>query len=605
MSRFNEKQKEVILHGEEPLMVVSSAGSGKSTTLVGRVVKKVKEGKRNMCAITFTRNTANDLTKKLKKIGVLNHIDVGTFHSICGGILRKEGYNITKRLKEYEIENIFKKIIQDEKKIDMKDIISFISYQKNNMRGVEDDFVEKESAYNEDQLRECYRAYEKEKKIKGAYDYDDYLLFGYKVLQENPNKYEYDYLFLDEGQDSNEIQMKIIDLLCPTLKITVFGDAMQSLYGFRGANSKLFMDFYKTHPDTKVVNMNINYRSNIEIVEKSNDFIRQYYGDYIYYSDAVPNSKEHADIELMVNTLPEEEAQEVSDKVQTLLGLGYKGSDIAILFRNNIQSQHIENEFKTRGVDYFIESEGGFFNRKEVDIIMCILRLIDNKEDDSAYEKLFRYRCEPFAFLANNLLNDIISLSANEKISHLEASKRVHAQPWQSQKLRWFANALDRLIMQHNSGFSLLQIIENIISVFDMSNYIQVHYPNKEECEERMESLENLKKFIRSNTLDSFLKFVYETNTSGEKQNDENKVQMMTVHKSKGLEFKVVFVVGLKEGKFPSEKSDIEEEANVFYVATTRAIEKMYLSQLGSYNKFLEQYYGEDKYPLLLEEAIF
>lgn len=605
MSRFNEQQKEAILHGDTPLMVVSAAGSGKSTTLVGRAVKKVKEGKRNLCAITFTRNTADDLTRKFEKAGISNYINVGTFHSICGTILKKEGVNISKRVKDYEVENLFKKIIQDEKKIDMKDIMSFISYQKNNMISYRDDFVEKESSYGEDQLRDCFKAYEEYKIKVGAYDFDDYLLLGHKVLVDNPRKYEYDYLFVDETQDSNEIQMQIVDLLCPSGRITVFGDAQQCMYSFRGSRPELFMDFYKTHPNTNVVNMNINYRSHKEIVEKSNDFIRQYFGDYEYYSDAVANSQEHAEIELMVNDLAEVEAQDVSDKVQTLLSLGYKGSDIAILFRNNVQSQHIENEFKVRDIDYFIESEGGFFNRKEIDIIMCILRLIDNKDDDSAFEKLFRYRCEPFVYLANTILNDIISLSGERDISHLEASQLVHVQPWQSQKLRWFANVIEKLINQHNNGYSLLQLIENIISALDMENYVRTNYPNEEEQNERMESLENLKKFIRSNTLDTFLKFVYEKNTSGEKQNSENKVQMMTVHKSKGLEFKVVFVVGIATGKFPSEKSNIEEEANVFYVAVTRAIERMYLSQIGTYNQFLEQYYGQGHYSMVVEEAMF
>ena len=211
MSRFNEQQKEVILHGETPLMVVSSAGGGKSTTIVARAVKKVKEGKKNICVITFTRNTADDLTKKFNKAGVSSYVSVGTFHSICGNILRKEGINISKRVKDYEIENLFKKIIQDDKKIDMKDIMSFISYQKNNMRSYKDDFVEKESGYGEDQLRDCFRVYEEYKDKIGAYDFDDYLILGHKILLENPHKYEFDWVFVDETQDSNKLQMEIVD----------------------------------------------------------------------------------------------------------------------------------------------------------------------------------------------------------------------------------------------------------------------------------------------------------------------------------------------------------------------------------------------------------
>jgi DNA helicase-2/ATP-dependent DNA helicase PcrA len=292
------------------------------------------------------------------------------------------------------------------------------------------------------------------------------------------------------------------------------------------------------------------------------------------------------------------------DKIESLVGLGLKHNEIAILFRNNIQSQHIENELRLRDIDYYIESEGGFFNRKEIDIIMCVLRMIDNHEDDSAYEKLFRYRVEPFTFLANNLLNDIIKLSSERGISHLEASTQVHAQAWQQQKLRWFNNAIGKLTMQHENGYTLLQTIENIIETLDLPNYIATNYPNQSDTEERVQSLENLKKFIRNNTLDSFLKFVYEANTSGSKENSVTKIQMSTVHKAKGLQWKVVFVVGLEQDKFPSSKASIEEEANVFYVGITRPVERLYLSQIGAYNQFCEEYYGEDSYAKVIQEAM-
>lgn len=605
---FNKAQIKAILHGrkeeekDEHLMIVSSAGSGKSTTLIAKVVKMVQDGKRNIGTISFTRNTADDLTKKLKLAKVNQFVEVGTFHSICGSILSREGYyTLSKRVKGYEIENKFKKILTSEKTIDMDDIMSFISFQKNNMIGVDDDFIDKESTYSQDQLRDCFRAYEELKEEQGAYDFDDYLLLGYKVLSENPGKYVYDYLLVDEAQDSNEIQWKIVDLLCPSGQITIFGDAQQSLYQFRGAKPELFMDFYKTHK-TEVVNMNINYRSNIEIVERSNHFIRQYYGDYKYYADAIANSTEHAEIELIATQMPELEAEAVVDKIQTLIGLGYKGNEIAVLFRNNVQSQYIENELRTRDIDYYIESDSGFFNRKEIDIIMCVLRMIDNHEDDSAYEKLFKYRVDPLTFLSNNVLHDVIKLSGERGISHLKASTLVHAMPWQQQKLNQFNTAIHRLTLQHQNGYSLLQIIDNIIQALNMENYIKTQYPNVEEQKDRMTSLENLKKFVRSNTLDSFLKFVYEANTGNSKENGENKIQMMTIHKSKGLQWKAVFVVGLQTEKFPSSRAIIEEECNVFYVACTRPVERLYLSQIGRHNQFCEEYFGEE-YNMLVEEA--
>lgn len=600
-SRFNEEQRKIILHGENPLMVLASAGGGKSTVLTARTIKKIQEGEKNICVITFTRNTANDLMNKFKQARVGNQVTVGTFHSICGDILRQEGYNISKRVKEYELENIFKKVIIDSKKINVKDIMSFISYQKNNMIGVNDDFLDKDSDYTFNQLRECYKKYEEYKSEIEAYDFDDYLLLGHKVLSENPDKYSFNWVFVDETQDSNKLQMDIVDLLCPSNRITVVGDYRQCMYSFRGSKPELFMDFYKTHENTEIVNMNVNYRSSKEIVERSNYFIRQYYRDYSHHEDAIPNSTDDGVIDLVMSYNKEDESYEVADKVQTMLGLGYKHSDIAILYRNNVQSQYIENEFKIRNIAYDIENNGSFFNRKEVDMVMCMLRLIDNKNDDSAFETLFRYRCEPFTFLSNTVLNDIMRLSNKKKISHIIASSYVDVQAWQKQKLASFISLVDKLIVQHNYGYNLLQLIENIIDGLDLVKYIKEHYTDEEEQNERLETLDNLKKFVRSNTLDSFLRFVYEKNNNNTKQKDGDKVQMMTIHKSKGLEFKVVILVGLEQGKFPSDKSSKIEEANVFYVGVTRAIERMFISQIGNYNEFARQYYGDKKYASISE----
>lgn len=601
MNQFNKKQIEVIKHGDEPMMVVSSAGSGKTTVLIARVVKKCLEGKKNMCCITFTRNTANSLTRKLKQAKVLDNVTVGTFHSIIGDILRKEGYNISKRVKDYEVENLFKKIINSDNKLDMNGIMSFIGYQKNNMIGVDDDFLEKECNYTEDELRACYKAYEDKKNNEDAFDYDDYLLLGHKVLRDNPNKYVFDYVFVDETQDSNKIQHELVDMLCPSNRITCIGDVKQSLYSFRGANPRLFMDFYKYHENTKVVNMNINYRSTIEIIEKSNDFIRPYYNDYKYHEDSIPNSKEHSVIDLLVNNNEDEEAQEVVDKIQTLMGLGYKGNDIYVLYRNNIQCQSVENELRTRGIDYYIESNMGFFNRREIDMIMCMLRLIENPKDDSAYESMLRYRCELFKYISNSTISDIINLSSQRNISHIEASREVYCQAYIKNGLRMFERILNRLILQHNSGLNLSNLINNIISSLKMKEYIKDKFPNQDEFDERMASLENLKKFVKNNTLTSFLKFVYETNTGGEKKNSEDKIQLMSVHKSKGLEAKVVFIIGVKDDKFPSKKSTLSEEANVFYVAITRAIERLYLSQIGLSARFAKEYFGKE-YTMMIEE---
>lgn len=614
---LNEEQKKVVLHGDTPMMVVAAAGSGKSTTLITRVARLLQQGEDNIIVITFTRNTANDLNMKLNALKLKDSngnvvkakgkVICNTFHGVCSMIASQAGIKLSSSIKEYEVENIFKKLINDDNtKIDMKDIMSFISYQKNNMIGVDDEFLEKESEYFYDDLRMFYKAYEDYKKKNGLYDFDDYLLVGLDILEKDNMPYKCDYLLIDEAQDSNEIQWRIADLLCPSGAITVFGDGNQSLYGFRGARPELFMDFYKTHENTTVINMNTNYRSNVEIVDRSNYFIKQYFGDYEYYKDAIANSQSQADIELEINEDEEGESQYVADKIQTLLGLGYKGSDMAVLYRNNVQSQTLENELKVRGIDYFIENNGSFFERKEIDIIMNILRLIDNYGDDSAFEKLFKYRCKPFSYLSNQILSDIKRMATTLNTTYFEACIRITAQDWQRSKLVWFVNEINKLKNNVATMSPLLNIITYIIEDFELVDYIDGQYRNAEEKKERLESLENLKKFIRSNTLKSFLSFVYDKNDSRSVPKD-NQVQLMTIHKSKGLEFKAVFIIGLCQGKFPSSRSLenpslMDEESRVFYVACTRAKEKMYLSQIDQYNKFAEEYFGKEEYKMLKGE---
>lgn len=592
MIKFNNEQQIIINHIEGAMGVIAGAGSGKSTTLIERTKNMISKGVKpeDILIVTFTDNSSKDLKNKLNKKEIADVI-VGTFHSVCKRILNNEGISTDKQFRSYEVDNIFTKI---DEKAKCKQIKGFIDYQKNYGIGVDEVFIEKDTDYSDYDLRNFYKAYENEKKKLNMLDFQDWLLLTKEILQDKnkQDKYSFKYILVDEHQDSNLIQNDLIKLLCPSGNVFCVFDYRQAIYTFRGGNPEYCMNFKKYYPNAKIVNLNINYRSKNNIVENANTFIKNYYGDYKYYSDSIANSKESGRINKIENDNKLSEADCIVEMIKKDLDNGIKPNDIAVLYRNNSNSFELENELKTNNIPYYTSyKEGNFFNRKEIKIIMNILRLVDNP-NDPVYEELFNARIYPFTYIKNSIRDRIKNLSASKNISWFEASEIVKTDnPKQKENLSLFRNAILNLISQSKRKINLLQIIENIIVLFKIQDYIERNYEG-DEIEERLESLESLKTFVRDNTLESFLKFVYGSNKS-QKKCTKNDIQLMTIHKSKGLEFKNVYLIGIEDGKFPSEKvKDITEEARLFYVATTRAKENLTISQIYEGNQFVEEYFN-------------
>ena len=584
--QFNEQQKQVINFKDGNCVVLAGAGSGKSTCLVNRIKNLIDSGvdEKDITTITFTRGSADDLKKKLKKLNIEN-IRVGTYHSICMNILRKEGYILEKQLNDFEYKKVFKEL-NGNKTPKWKDIINFISFQKNNMIDVNDDFVYKDSEYSEVELRRYYKAYEKLKRDEGCFDFDDVLLWTYEVLLKSNGKYSCKYLLVDEAQDNNLVQNKMLALLCPSNNIMLIGDFRQSIYSFRGSKPEDFMDFNKLLSNCSVVNLDLNYRSKSNIVNNANKFISKYYGSYKHYADSIPSNEFDGNIEIIDESSSEDEAKIVVDKIEKLLKHGCKPSEICVLYRLNSQSNYVENELKSRKIPYDIAKENSFFKRKEIDIIMCMLRLIKNSSDNEAYSKLYTYRMIPF--LSKNTFKEIENLSAKLNISLLNASESIRSsKSYETKAIKEFSDIVNKLTRQYQTGTSLNILVDNIIILLNINDYIVDTYGEEAEIEDRKQSLVNFKKFIRNNTLDTFVKYVYEKNSNQKK--NANNVQLMTLHKSKGLEFNNVFLIGVDEGKFPNAKADIYDEARLMYVGVTRAKENLYLSSSMS-SIFIEQY---------------
>lgn len=602
--KYDEKQGLVINHKDGVAIVIAGAGSGKSTTLVGRVQKLIEGGvsESNISVTSFSNDSATDLKNKLQKLGI-KKATMGTFHSMCEKILIKEGIDTINNKVTFQIDNIlnnsYKKINYNNKSLtkgQLKDIKGFIGYQKNNMITYEDTFFEKESKFSEYELRILFKAYEVGKIKMGLYDWDDELIECYKLLLKNPNKYTYEYILVDEAQDNNIVQNELIKLLCPSKNIMVIGDYRQAIYKFRGADPSLFMNFNKEFPNAKIFNLDYNYRSTKDIVNNANNFIKKYYGNYEFYSDSIPSNKNNGIIDIITNYDNKEESINIADKIEQALVNGVKPNDIAVIYRNNSNSFEVEKELKNRNISYFINSEdGNFFNRKEINCIMNMLKLIDNPHDNSAFKTVLETRMYPVTYIKKDVHNDIEykSASSTSGMSYYEASEYIKTErPKDIESLKKLKSIIYDLILQHKNGIKLNKLIDNIIMLLKMNIYIETNYEG-ESIDERLESLVVLKSFVRDNTLESFLKFVYGSNKS-QKKCTKDDVQLMTIHKSKGLEFKNVYIIGIQDGKFPSEKvKDITEEARLMYVAITRPKENLIISQIYEGNRFVDEYFGD------------
>lgn len=585
---FNEQQEQAINFYKGACAVIAGAGSGKSTVLVNRINNLIREhrvSEKDILAISFTKNTADELTSKLKKLGHTN-VNTGTFHAVCARILAKEGryFPPDKLIQEWQIE---KALDMGETNIDIDDVRSYISYQKNYIRSYNDTFIYKESEYSESELRTYFKSYEQFKTKNGLHDFDDYLIECYEMLKKNPRKYTYNFILVDEHQDSNLPQNLLIKELCASGNVFCVFDYRQAIYTFRGGNPEYCMNFTSEWDDAIVVNLDINYRSCSSIVHRANNFIKQYYGDYEHYSDSIPHREEEGNIQILTNADRESEGSKIVDDIESLLSDQESPKEIAVLYRLNAHSIHVEHQLIQRGIDYDITNDGSFFKRKEIAGILAYLKLIINPHDDGAFMEIFKMRNYPLAFFSGKLLEDIKRFAGANNLSMYESLIGMrYTNDWQRSSAVSFGEHIAKLRLQKDKGISTMTLISNIIKVFQISKYIDGKYSNPEDKKERQDSLEILKSFAKADSPEKFIGYV--TNTK--KKNKDNCVKLMSCHASKGLEFKNVFLIGIENEKFPHAKSDLIDEARLFYVGVTRAKDNLTVSQIGVNNKFIMEY---------------
>ena len=515
---FNEAQKQIVNYKDGACLVTACAGGGKTFSLVNRTKTLVKSGvpQEQITIVTFTKNSANDLIGKLKKEG-LEFVRVGTFHSICSRILIAKGlmnFNINNGIREYEVDNIWTQLNKGEK-TECEDIRSFISYQKAYNVRIEDNFVQKESFYDTEFLRQCYREYETYKNRKGVLDFDDILLRAFDLFNQHKNdftmkRFKTEYIMVDEHQDSNLIQNLLIPHLCSTNNIMCIGDVRQTLYSFRGSTPQQFLDFKHTYTDATIIDMNINYRSCYNIIERVNKFANNWYIGELF-TDTIPSVDERGKVTKKVVNSEEAEAKYTVDEIQKLLDEGVSPEDIAVIYRLNENSSMIEMVLKQRGIKYSIDSENSFFKVKEIRAILCVLRLIQSKEDNMAYEELFNTRIGGFKFLPTALINSIREIASRNKCSYLEASEFVSTpKAYQKQKLKEFSMLINSLKTQEKNQTPLQYIVSTIINSLQIEEDIASN--QKYDAEKRISRrncLKALSSFVRNSNINAFLSLAY------------------------------------------------------------------------------------------------
>ena len=601
LDSLNKEQKEAVKHMEGPCLVVAGAGSGKTKVLTTRIAYLIDQGiySGHILAITFTNKAAKEMKERINKLVSDNYAFVGTFHSFGLRVI-KENYDILGLTKNFtildseDVLSIIKKIMKD-KGMDIKEISpayirNRISFIKNEMLSDAEitryflSDIEKKAA-------EIYFAYEKVRKKNNVVDFDDLLKLPVELFLSNPDildKYQdkYQYILVDEYQDTNEVQYRLIKLLSEKYRnIFVVGDQNQAIYGFRQANYKNIVNFERDYTDAEVIVLNQNYRSTTTILNAANSVIKNNIErkDVNLYSDLGEGVK----VKYLRSNDGAQEVNVVMSEIRNLLDMGYKKCDIAIFYRTNAQSRVYEEAMIKNNWPYKVVGSFYFYKRKEIKDLISYLKLIENHDDDISLKRVIN---EPKRGIGTKSIENLENKADEDDTSMYNAIT--------SGKELEFKNIIETLT-KDAEDLSLTELIDDVLDKSGMKEDITKEHTL--ECDLRLENLmefrsitENYQNVTGSVNLSDFLGEISLIADISEHKEDDDAITLMTFHSAKGLEFKVVFMVGMEEGIMPHinsimEENGIEEERRLCYVGITRAKERLYIT-----NAKMRMLYGKD-----------
>lgn len=603
---LNPQQAEAVINTEGPMLIMAGAGSGKTKVLTCRVANLLQKGVRpyRILAITFTNKAAAEMRERVNNMSGPAAKDVWlfTFHAFCARFLRMEidklpGYGGNFAIYDTaDSQNLIKQILKemnlDDKRFQPSGILSRISNAKNALQDAAA-FARQAGDFYEQKVADIYSRYEQKLQLNNALDFDDLLMLTIKLLQENKEvreKYQdrFDYLLVDEYQDTNHAQYLLTKFLAAKHRnICVVGDADQSIYGWRGADIQNILDFEKDYPDAKVIKLEQNYRSTQIILDAANAVIENNTGRKP--KNLWTENKSGADIIYFQAVDERDEARFVIEQLQNLQRTENKKlGDMAILYRTNTQSRIFEEMLIKSGISYNMVGGLKFYERKEIKDIIAYLRVIFNPADSLS---LLRIINVPKRGIGDASLAKIQAYAAANNVSLFEAVSNAAAIDGLSSR---FVSKLDDLA---GIIFELMNLaneapVEDLIDrVLRDTGYLEeLENERTPQAQSRIDNLHELisvaQEFAASeeeNNLENFLAHVALVSDIDDTELGEDAITLMTLHSSKGLEFPVVFLVGMEEGLFPHartlmDETEIEEERRLCYVGITRAKEKLFLS---------------------------
>lgn len=593
IEKLNNEQRQAATFKDGPCLVIAGAGSGKTKVLTTRIANLIENGVKpyNILAITFTNKAAGEMRERVNNIIDAHDAFIGTFHSFGLKIIRENSalFNLTSTFTLIDTEDqtsIIKKIMKDinitDKMVSPTFIKNKISFIKNNMLS-DSEIANYLISENEKIAVKVYYEYEKILKRNNTLDFDDLLkkpveLFtsNKEVLEKYQDKFKY--ILIDEYQDTNEVQYKLVKLLSKKyLNLFVVGDPSQSIYAFRGANYQNILNFEKDFKGCTVIKLPQNYRSTQTILDAANEVIshNKQRKDLDLFSDLGQGVK----IKYIRTFNDEMENKRVIEEIQKLCEEGYNRKDMAIFYRTNAQSRSIEDALVKSNIPYKVYGSFYFYKRKEIKDLLAYLKLIANPSDDVSLERVIN---EPKRKIGDKTIDNLREKARSLNISMFEAID--------SGKELEFKNLILNLI-EISKDTSITGLIDKTLELSKMKET----YENDKSLESdiRLENLmefrsvsETYEKETGNVNLSDFLMEVSLVSDAAEYSADADAVTLMTVHSAKGLEFKVVFIIGLEENIMPISKAmydeeELEEERRLMYVAITRAKEKLYLLNAG------------------------
>lgn len=623
LNGMNDRQTEAVQTTEGPLLIMAGAGSGKTRVLTHRIAYLIDEkmvNPWNILAITFTNKAAREMRERAEKLKTeAQDCLIATFHSMCVRILRREadhiGYNrnftiVDPGEQRTLMKRILKNLNLDPKKWNERAILGTISNAKN-------DLIDEVAYANlaDDMYTEivakCYTAYQKELRQSEAMDFDDLIMLTLRLFDQNPDvltyyQQRYQYIHVDEYQDTNHAQYQLVKLLASRFKnICVVGDADQSIYGWRGADMQNILDFEKDYPEAKVVLLEENYRSTKTILQAANEVIRN--NRNRRPKNLWTQNEDGEEIVYYRANDEQDEALFVARTIDQLSREGYSHKDFAVLYRTNAQSRTVEEALLKSNIPYTMVGGTKFYSRKEIRDVISYLNLIANPSDNISYERVVN---EPKRGVGPGTVEKIRNFASSQEISLLDASANILLSPVKgkaAQAVYDFANML--LDMRERlDDFTVTKLVEAVLEKTGYATALaaQATLESQARIENIEEFLSVTKNFDESpdnpadesglDKLSRFLNDLALIADTDDGDTESSEVTLMTLHAAKGLEFPVVFLIGMEENVFPlsrasEDEDELEEERRLAYVGITRAEKILYLTNANS-----RMLYGKTNY---------